>query len=110
MSLCCTSVLNVRLPESDASELAARFQALSDPTRLRLLSLVSDRGDVCGCELVEPLGLAQPTISHHLKVLFEAGLLAKERRGRWIHYSIDDAAVDSLRQALAPAKQEAISY
>jgi ArsR family transcriptional regulator, arsenate/arsenite/antimonite-responsive transcriptional repressor len=107
--MCCTPLLSVPLPTTDASELATRFQALADPTRLRLLSLVSERGDVCGCELVEPLGLAQPTISHHLKVLFKAGLLAKERRGRWIHYSIDETAIDSLRQALAPAEQKAPS-
>ena len=76
------------------------LEALADPTRLRLLSLVAERGEVCGCELVAPLRVAQPTVSHHLKTLFEAGLLERERRGRWIYYRIDQKAVADLRQAL----------
>lgn len=98
--MCCTPLLTVPLPQADANELADRFKALSDPARLRVLSLISERGDVCGCELVEPLGLSQPTVSHHLKVLFEAGLLGKERRGRWIHYSVNSEAVEGLRDTL----------
>lgn len=98
---CCTPLLTVSLPEADADALATRFKALADPARLRILSMVSDRGDVCGCELVEPLGLAQPTVSHHLKILWEAGLLLRERRGRWIHYTVDEASVEGLREALA---------
>lgn len=97
---CCTPLLTVTLLEADADRLAARFKALADPARLRILSLVSERDEVCGCELVEPLGLAQPTVSHHLKVLWEAGLLMRERRGRWIHYSVDSTAVEGLREAL----------
>lgn len=100
---CCTPLLTVPLPQSDADELAARFKALSDPARLRILSLISERTEVCGCELVEPLGLSQPTVSHHLKTLFEAGLLERERRGRWIHYRVDQEAVRGLRKALATA-------
>ena len=98
---CCTPLLTVSLPEADADALAARFKALADPARLRILSMVSDRGDVCGCELVEPLGLSQPTVSHHLNVLWEAGLLHRERRGRWIHYTVDEESVEGLREALA---------
>jgi ArsR family transcriptional regulator len=101
MELCCTPLLQTPLSDTDAGELADRFSALADPSRLRLLSLISQRGEVCACELVEPLGLAQPTISHHLKVLYETGLLGRERRGRWIHYWVDQNTVDSLRQALA---------
>lgn len=97
---CCTPLLTVTLPEGDAADLATRFKALSDPARLRILSLIAARDEVCGCELVEPLGLAQPTVSHHLKVLTEAGLLSRERRGRWIHYSVDAASVEGLREAL----------
>ena len=97
---CCTPLLTVALPESDASDLATRFKALSDPARLRILSLIAARAEVCGCELVEPLGLAQPTVSHHLKVLHEAGLLTRERRGKWIHYRVDASAVEGLREAL----------
>jgi ArsR family transcriptional regulator len=100
---CCTPLLTVSLPQQDADELAVRFKALADPARLRILSLVSERDEVCGCELVEPLGLSQPTVSHHLKVLWEAGLLERERRGRWIHYSVDEESVQGLREALATA-------
>lgn len=98
---CCTPLLTVSLPQEEAAELAARFKALADPARLRILSLVSEREEVCGCDLVDPLGLSQPTVSHHLKVLWEAGLLTRERRGRWIHYSVDTEAVDGLTSALA---------
>lgn len=100
---CCTPLLTVSLPERDADELATRFKALADPARLQILSLISARDEVCGCELVEPLGLAQPTVSHHLKVLWEAGLLVRERRGRWIHYSVDADAIAGLREALITA-------
>lgn len=98
---CCTPLLTVPLPQTDADQLAARFKALSDPARLRLLSLIAQRGEVCGCELVEPLGLSQPTVSHHLKVLYQAGLLERERRGRWVHYRVDQVAVEGLKEALA---------
>ena len=98
---CCTPLLTVSLAEEDATALASRFKALADPARLRILSLVSERDEVCGCDLVDPLGLSQPTVSHHLKVLWEAGLLTRERRGRWIHYAVDEAAVAGLTAALA---------
>ena len=101
--LCCTPLLTTPLQRSDADELAARFRALADPVRLRLLSLIADRGEVCACDLVVPLGISQPTVSHHLRTLFEADLVARERRGRWIHYRLVDSTVDALRQALAPA-------
>ena len=101
--VCCTPLLEVRLPHSDADELAARFKALSDPARLRLLSLMAERGEVCACELVKPLGVSQPTVSHHLRVLYEAGLVSKERRGRWIYYEVVDSTVDALRAALSQA-------
>ena len=102
-TLCCTPLLTTPLQRSDADELAARFRALADPVRLRLLSLIADRGEVCACDLVVPLGISQPTVSHHLRTLFEADLVARERRGRWIHYRLVDSTVDALRQALAPA-------
>ena len=105
--VCCDPLLEVPLPESEATDLAGLFKALSDPARLRLLSLIAERGEVCACELVGPLGLKQPTVSHHLKVLFQAGLLHKERRGRWIHYQVNEATVAALRTALAPAKATA---
>ena len=107
--VCCTRLLTVPLPQSDANELSARFKALADPARLRLLSLIADRGEVCACDLVGPLGVSQPTVSHHLKVLFEADLVEKERRGRWIHYRVVPSTVDALREALSPTLAQAIA-
>lgn len=99
----CPSVLAAPLAEVEASELANGFAALADPVRLRLVSLLATAPDgaVCACDLVEPLGKSQPTISHHLKVLTEAGVIAGERNGRWIWYSVVDERLDALRSALA---------
>ena len=87
----------------DAASLAARFGALADATRLQVLSVIanSPAGEVCACDFVEPLGKSQPTISHHLKVLSEAGLVEGQRRGRWIWYRIATAAVTALCSDLA---------
>ena len=76
VDVCCPSVLAEPLAETDAEDLARVFAALSDPVRLRLLSLVAQAGEICSCDLQDPLGKAQPTVSHHTKVLAEAGLLA----------------------------------
>ena len=86
----------------EAEHLAARLKALSDPTRLQLLSHVAERGcgDVCACDLTEPLGISQPTVSHHMKKLVEAGLLTREQKGRWAHYSLVPAAFAELRAFL----------
>ncbi len=102
-TVCCTPLLAIPLQRSDADDLAARFKALADPVRLRLLSLIADRGEVCACDLVVPLGISQPTVSHHLRTLFEADLVERERRGRWIHYRLVGSTIDALRQALSPA-------
>ncbi|MDP8992128.1 MAG: metalloregulator ArsR/SmtB family transcription factor [Actinomycetota bacterium] len=103
-ALCCPRVLAAPLEETVAGELARGFAALSDPVRLRLLSLLASAplGEVCACELVEPLGRSQPTVSHHLKVLADAGLVRGERRGRWVWYSAVAGRLESLREALAP--------
>lgn len=87
----------------DAALLAARFGALADATRLQVLSIIanSPAGEVCACDFVGPLGKSQPTISHHLKVLSEAGLVEGERRGRWIWYRIATTAVTALCGDLA---------
>ena len=100
MAECCTPRLDSPVRLRDAEHLASKFQALSDPNRVRLLSMISARGEVCACELVGVLDLSQPTISHHLKVLHEAGLLTRERRGRWIHYAIDRDGVEGLAGSL----------
>src|SRR4029078_7795028 len=87
---CCAPVLRRRLGRDDADALATAFKAIADPGRLRLLSYIArqPRGEACVCHLVEPLGLSQPTVSHHLRVLTEAGVLARERRGTWMFYPL----------------------
>ena len=99
---CCASVLAPTLGERDADELAMGFTALADPVRLRLLNLLgtAPEGEVCICNLVDPIGKSQPTISHHMKLLVEAGLIHGERRGKWVWYSLDRARLDTLRSAL----------
>lgn len=101
----CCSVLEAPLAQAEATELAGAFAALSDPARLRLLSLMAaaDSGEVCVCELTEPLGKSQPTVSHHLKVLSQAGLIRGDKRGRWTWYSVVPERLEALRGALAPA-------
>jgi ArsR family transcriptional regulator len=101
---CCASVLEAPLDERQAGDLARGFAALGDPARLQILSLLADAptGEVCVCEFVEPLGKSQPTVSHHLKVLGDAGLVEGERRGKWVWYRIIPEQLAALRQALAP--------
>ena len=99
--MCCAPLLSAPLDESDAEELASAFAALSDPVRLRLLSLIASSGEVCSCDMIAPLGKSQPTISHHTKALAEAGLIQGEKRGRWVWWSVVPERVDALRGALA---------
>lgn len=100
---CCEPVLEAALDERDAEELAQAFKVVADPVRLRLLSLVanSPAGEVCACELVPTLGKSQPTVSHHLSTLVDAGLLARERRGKWAWFRVVPERVALLRDALA---------
>lgn len=84
--MCCEPVLDAPLGEEEASLLAGWFKVLADPARLRLLSLIAAQGETCACDLVDVVGVSQPTVSHHLKVLHEAGLVAREKRGRWVFY------------------------
>ena len=102
--LCCTPVLSEMLTTEETASLAAAFAALSDPTRLLLLNLVAnaDGGQACACDLVQPTGRSQPTVSHHLKVLVEAGLLTREQRGKWAWFAPNTERLDALRQALTP--------
>ena len=97
---CCWSLLAAPLSVEAADELAAAFSALADPVRLRLLSLVAEAGEVCSCDLQEPLGKSQPTVSHHTKILSDAGLIVGEKRGRWVWWSVVPARLDQLRAAL----------
>jgi ArsR family transcriptional regulator len=99
----CPPVLQTKLARGEAEELALAFKAIADPTRLRLLSLLAAQpsGEACVCHFSRPLDLSQPTVSHHLKVLFEAGLVDRERRGTWIYYRIVPQRFAALRDALA---------
>ena len=108
---CCAPVLTGRLETKQADELAAIFRALGDPGRLRLLSFLAAQpgGEACVCNLTEPLGLSQPTVSHHLKVLTEAGLLERERRATWIYYRLRLERLGELCAALMPPKRLASS-
>ncbi|MGH9165148.1 MAG: ArsR/SmtB family transcription factor [Acidimicrobiales bacterium] len=100
---CCPAVLASALSETRAAELARDFAVLADPVRLRLLSLLASAaaGEACVCELVEPLERSQPTVSHHLKILAEAGLIAGEKRGRWVWYRVVPSRLSRLRGVLA---------
>ncbi len=99
---CCPSALSSPLTERRAVTLAHDFAVLSDPVRLRLLSLLASAptGEACVCELVEPLDRSQPTVSHHLKVLSEAGLIVGEKRGRWVWYRAVPERLAPLRGVL----------
>jgi ArsR family transcriptional regulator, arsenate/arsenite/antimonite-responsive transcriptional repressor len=99
MDACCAP-LTATLDEGQAVELAQLFAALSDPVRLRLLSIVASQGEVCSCDLQGPLGKAQPTVSHHTKALAEAGLIVGERRGKWMWWRVVPERFEVLRQVL----------
>ena len=98
---CCASVLTGALSKNEAELLSRGFAALADPVRLRLLSMIAAAGEVCSCELLEPLGKSQPTISHHTKALADAGLIAGEKRGRWVYWRVEPQRLEDLRRALA---------
>jgi ArsR family transcriptional regulator len=99
-SLCCASVTTAPMAEDEAIELARVLGALADPVRLRLLSLVASCEEICSCDLETPLGKSQPTVSHHTKVLAEAGLLVGEKRGRWIWWRVEPKRLAAVRAAL----------
>jgi ArsR family transcriptional regulator len=102
---CCQPLSASPLPAEGAAPLAKAFSALGDPVRLRLMSLLmtADDGQVCACDLVEPVGKSQPTVSHHLKVLRDAGLVSATRRGTHIWYAVIPEQVAALRAVLAPS-------
>lgn len=99
---CCVPLSAEPLPRPMAHRLAASFKALSEPARLRLLSLIQAQpdGEACVCNLIDPLGLSQPTVTHHLQVLHRVGLLEREKRGVWVYYRVVREAMDALRKAL----------
>jgi len=102
LTTCCTPISEAALDPVQAADGAAVFKALSDPIRLRLMSLIASAGDeVCVCDITPHFEVSGPTISHHLKVLREAGLVESSRRGTWAYYRLVPEALDALRGALA---------
>lgn len=98
---CCAPILDEPLAPAAAANLAGWFGVLADPTRLRLFSLIAAAGEACAaCDLVEDLGVSQPTVSHHLKVLRDAGLVSSEKRGRWVYYRPEPERLAVLGRAL----------
>lgn len=99
----CAPLLEDEIGESDAHRLAAVLKVLAEPARLRLLSLIQAQpdGEACVCHLTSPLGLSQPTVSHHLKVLLEAGLVEREQRGSWAYFRVRPEPLAAIRGLLA---------
>ncbi len=98
---CCAPVSAAVLSPDEAEATASLFRVLADPARLRVLNvLATSEEPVCVCNLTEPLGLSQPTVSHHVKKLVDAGLLAREQRGRWAYFSLKPEAVEQLRSVI----------
>lgn len=101
---CCSPVTGGIVTDETAETLARMFKALGDPTRVKLLSLIAaaEDGEACICDMTEPVGLSQPTVSHHMKLLVEAGLATREQRGKWAYYRVAPDVLGSLAAALAP--------
>lgn len=100
--ICCAGTNTPLLPTPDAGELATVFKALSDPTRVRLLQYLarSEAGTACACHLPDALGISQPTLSFHLRKLRDAGLVEREKRGRWVHWTVRPVALEPVRAFL----------
>jgi len=100
---CCAPLLHEPLTPGQAAGLARTLKALADPTRLRLVSMVAahEGGEACVCDLTGPLGLTQPTVSHHLKILVEAGIFTRDKRGVWAYYALVPSALDALSSVLS---------
>jgi ArsR family transcriptional regulator len=107
---CCPEVLTAPLGAEEAEAVAAALRVVADPARLRLLSLIAtaEGGEACVCNLMAPLELSQPTVSHHLKVLTDAGLLQREQRGRWAYYHVVPERLELLRGALVTPAASAV--
>lgn len=105
LAACCSPLTGGVLDAAAAERLARLFKALGDPTRVRLLSLIAaaEGGEACICDLTAPVGLSQPTVSHHMKQLVDAGLVTREQRGKWAYYRVVDDVLNSLAGALRPS-------
>lgn len=102
VAACCAPLTREAIDADNAEALARALKAIADPARLRLISMVAAHEDAeaCVCDLTEPLGLSQPTVSHHLKVLVDAGILSRDKRGTWAYYKLVPGALDSLAKLL----------
>jgi ArsR family transcriptional regulator len=103
VTACCAPLTREAINQENAANLASSLKALADPARLRIISMVAahDDAEACVCDLTEPLGLGQPTVSHHLKVLVEAGYLTRSKRGTWAYYKLVPGALDGVAGLLA---------
>ena len=101
---CCGPLVEAPLDHGEAERLAGAFKVLADPARLRLLSFIAaqPKAECCVCDLIAPAGLSQPTVSHHLKVLHDAGFLSRTKRGNWVFYRIEAEPLKVLQGVLAP--------
>ena len=104
LAACCSPMTSGVVSDETAETLARMFKALGDPTRVKLLSLIAaaPAGEACICDMTEPVGLRQPTVSHHMKLLVESGLATREQRGKWAYYRVAPDMLRSLAMALEP--------
>lgn len=102
VAACCTPLTSGAIDVEAAQKLARAFKALGDPTRVRLLSLIAaaEAGEACICDLTAPVGLSQPTVSHHMRQLVDAGLVTRDQRGKWAYYTVVRESLESLGRAL----------
>jgi len=102
VTACCAPVTREAISPENAEKLARTLKAIADPARLRLISMVAAHEDseACVCDLTEPLGLGQPTVSHHLKILVDAGIFSRDKRGTWAYYTLVPGALDSIAKLL----------
>jgi len=105
LASCCSPVTGGVLDVDTAERLARVFKALGDPTRVRLLSMIAAAagGEACICDLTEPVGLSQPTVSHHMKILAEAQLITREQRGKWAYYRLVEGTLHAVAEAIRPS-------
>lgn len=105
VAACCRPLTGGTLDTAAAERLAAVFKALADPARIKLVSLIaaSDGGEACICDLTAPLELSQPTVSHHMKMLVDSGLVSRDQRGKWAYYRVNTEALDRVAAAVAPS-------
>lgn len=99
---CCTPTAGPTISTEDAERLAVTLKAIADPTRLRIIGLLAGGDELCVCDFVEPLGISQPTVSHHLKTLADAGIVARRKEGRWVHYRLVPERVEAIAAAVSP--------